>query len=260
VYYRRKREDGKTGEASRLAVATWIIEEVVGTTGPSPAAKAIYAASMFRRPSSIDALAGVVGINSRFVISHCRELERIGWLRLIRDGKRLRPEVLIPPHIEERIATEIRRVVGISPFKGEATTIFFVEWLVAPSVRLVVHARPDFLRNKDTNQNLEYDVFAPDYAWATEYQGDQHFGPTSRYPSKDAFIERYRRDVRKTRLSEANGIRLSIVHNQILTLDGILGVIPKDIPLRVVDPKGPVVLTLEELGREVAGNQDWDRE
>lgn len=247
-------------EGSGLALATWIIEEITDASGPSPAAKAIYIASMFKRPASMDALARVVGIKSRYVIGRCRELEGTGWLRIVRDGKKLRPEALVPPDIEERIAGEIRRVVEISPFKGEATTIFFIEWLVAPSVRLITHARPDFLKNKETNQNLEYDVFAPDYAWATEYQGDQHFGPTSRYPSKDGFIERYKRDVRKARLSDANGIRLSIVHNQILTLGGILGVIPKDVPLRTIDPKGPVVVALEELGREVAGSQDWDRE
>ena len=107
---------------------------------------------------------------------------------------------------------------------------------------------------------MEYDIYVPEFYWAIEYHGDQHFGPTQRYQGDRAFVERYKRDLRKAQLSKDNNIRLSVVHNRVLTLGGILEVIPDDVPRRVFDPKGPVILTLEELGREVARNQDWDRE
>lgn len=180
-------------------------------------------------------------------------------MRLTRKGKRIQPDALVPRDIETLISKDIRKVVEVSPFKGETTTAFFVEWIVAPDVQLILHARPDFLRNKDTGQNLEYDIFAPDYKWATEYHGDQHYGVTTRYPDKDEYIDQIKRDRMKIHLSDSNGIRLSVVNNRNLNLDGILKVIPKDIPLRVFDARGPVILTLEELGFEIAGNQGWDR-
>ncbi len=208
----------------------------------------------------MDALARLVKMQPRCVVDHCRDLKEIGWMRLPRKGKRIQPEALVPREIELRLAKEIRKAIEVSPFKGETTTTFFIEWIVAPSVQLILHARPDFLRNKDTGQNLEYDIFAPDYKWATEYHGDQHYGVTTRYPSKDEYIERIKRDQMKVNLSDANGIRLSVANNRNLNLDGILKVIPKDVPLRAFDPKGPMVLTLEQLGFEIAGNQGWDRD
>lgn len=237
-----------------------ILADLTDAPGLEPASKMVYVIAMMKQPASVQSLAYAAGMDARSVMLHCRQLQSMGWMQLLKDGKQLRPEAVLPYHLEAGIAAEIRSLVCLMPFKGEATTVTFIEWIVAPTVRLLIHARPDFLRNKETNQNLEYDIYAPAYAWATEYHGDQHFGPTTRYPSKDAFIERHKRDLLKLHLSDANGIRLSVVHNQLLTLDGILGVIPIDVPLRAIDPKGPMILMLEELGREVAGNQDWDRE
>lgn len=241
-------------------ITAHIVKELVDVSGAPLASKAVYVAGMFKQPTSLEALARDIGTDPDRVAKHCRALERLGWMRFVRSGRQVRPETIVPHDVEARIAVDIRREVSVSPFKGEATTIFFIEWLVAPGVRLIVHARPDFLCNDETGYNLEYDIFAPDYAWAIEYHGDQHFGPTTRYPSKDAFIDRHKRDLRKIYLSNQNGIRLSVVHNQILTLEGVLGVIPRDVPLRALNPRGPVILTLEDLGREVAGNQGWDRE
>jgi hypothetical protein len=248
------------GGGAELVIAGRIIEELVSASEPSPIAKTVYAVSMLKRPSCIDALANGVGINSRYVVNHCRDLERMGWMHLAEDGRRLRPDVLVPPSVEAKLASDIRSLINIAPFKGESTTKFFVEWIVAPTVRLILHARPDFLRNPDTGQNLEYDIFAPDFSWATEYHGEQHFGPSTRYPGDKAFVERHKRDLRKIHLSKANRIRLSVVTYQTLTLEGILGVIPDDVPRRTFDPDGPVIQVLNQIGREIAGNQDWDWE
>jgi DNA-binding transcriptional ArsR family regulator len=215
---------------------------------------------MFKQPPCVEALAKQTDLTSRHLGKHLRYLQQLGWVDLIRDGKRLRPVAIVPWDVETMIAAKIRMRVRLSPYKGEEVTAFFVEWIVAPRVRLIRHARPDFLRNQETGQNLEYDIYVPEFYWAIEYHGEQHFGPTQRYQGDRAFVERHKRDLRKAQLSKNNNIRLSVVHNRILTLNGILEVIPNDIPRRVFDPKGPVILTLEELGREVARNQDWDRE
>lgn len=45
-------------------------------------------------------------------------------------------------------------------------------------------------------------------------------------------------------LSKENNIRLAVVHNKILNLAGILEIMPTDIPRRIIDAQGPIVLTL----------------
>lgn len=241
-------------------INTLIIENLAGVRELPLAEKAIYIVSMFKQPSCIEALAKEAGLGSRHLAKHLRNLQRLGWMDLIKGRNKLRPVALVPRDVETKIAAQIRIRVNLAPFKGEETTALFLEWMVAPRVILIRHARPDFLRNIETGQNLEYDIYVPEFYWAIEYHGDQHFGPTQRYQGDRAFVERYKRDLRKAHLSKDNNIRLSVVHNRVLTLGGILEVIPDDVPRRVFDPKGPVILTLEELGREVARNQDWDRE
>lgn len=228
--------------------------------GLSAEAKMVYLIAMMKQPASIRALADAARLDHRPIAACCRELQPAEWMRLTEDGRRLKPEAVVPHHVEESLAAEIRSLVSVSAYKGESRIGLFLEWMVAPSVRLIPHARPDFLRNKDTNQNLEYDIFAPDYDWANEYHGDQHYAPTPRYPGKDAFIERHKRDLMKIRLSKENGINLTVTNNQTLTLSAILDTIPSNVPRRAFDPQGPVVVTLEQLGREIAGVQDWDRE
>lgn len=243
-----------------MRIATRIVEELANAAGPSCLAKTIYIVTMFGEPQSVASLADKVRINERYVATRCRELERLGWLRLVEDGRRLRPEAIVPREVEALLASEARSLVAISPYRGECLTTVFVEWVASPTVQLIYNARPDFLRNEDTGSNLEYDIFAPEYSWAKEYHGDQHFGTTSRYPSEKAFIERIKRDRLKIRLSKEHRIRLSVVTNQDLTLKGILEAIPQDVPRRAFDSTGPMIQTLEQIGKEVAGNQSWDRE
>lgn len=181
-------------------------------------------------------------------------------MKLIIEGRRLRPIAVLPPELEARLASEVAKAINVSHFKGERTTIAFVDWIVAPDVRLLFGPRPSSLQNPDTGQNMEYDIFAPDWSWATEYQGDQHFGPTQQYPGEKQFIERFRRDLMKANLSKQNHVRLSLVTKHDLTLDRILETLPSDVPRRAFDTGGPFVQMLEKAGREIAGRQDWDRE
>lgn len=215
---------------------------------------------MLHQHPSIDALAKHVNFSPRHLAKHLRRLQELGWVELIKEGYRLRPVAVVPRDIETIIARQIRIRVKLAPYKGEEVTALFVEWIVSPSVEIIRHARPDFLRNQETGQNLEYDIYIPKYLLAIEYHGDQHFGPTQRYQGDRAFVERHRRDLLKMELSKENSIRLAVVHNKILNLAGILEIMPTDIPRRIIDAQGPIVLTLQELAREVARNQDWDRE
>lgn len=232
---------------------------MTNVSGLAATAKTIYIPAMMSRLPSIQTLATKIGMDHKPVARHCKELERLGWMQLISEGQRLRPTAVLPREIETTLASEVSRLVGMSHFKGEETRKAFIDWTVAPTVRLVYNARPSFLHNSETGQNVEYDIFAPKWLWATEYQGDQHFGPTPLYPGEKEFIERFKRDLLKVRLSKQNKVRLSTVTKQDLTLEKILEAIPDDIPRRAFDPNGPFVQVLEKLGREIAGRRDWDR-
>lgn len=237
-----------------------IIEELTSIQGLAAAAKIVYSVALARRPESLGALAAGVGMYRKTVTKHCHSLESLGWMRLVAKGRGMRPEPLVPRDVEAVLAEEFRAAIAVTAFKGEETTRAFLEWVLAPTVRLIHHARPNLLRNPETGQNPEYDIFAPDYSWAIEYHGDQHFGPTALYQGEQQFIDRFKRDLLKARLSDQHSIRLSIVTKEALRLDSIMQRIPADVPMRTFDHEGPVIQVLDRLGKDLAGRQDIDRE
>ncbi len=68
------------------------------------------------------------------------------------------------------------------------------------------HASPDWLKP----QHL--DVFVPSKNIAFEYQGRQHFEPVDFFGGKEAFEKAKKRDKRKRKKCEANGVRLIYWH------------------------------------------------
>lgn len=120
---------------------------------------------MLHQHPSIDALAKHVNFSPRHLAKHLRRLQELGWVELIKEGYRLRPVAVVPRDIETIIARQIRIRVKLAPYKGEEVTALFVEWIVSPSVEIIRHARPDFLRNQETGQNLEYDIYIRSIFW-----------------------------------------------------------------------------------------------
>ena len=242
-----------------VRVFSRVVEQIVRAANVPLAAKMIYIEAMTKQPPSIEALAAVAGLHPGTVSKYCGRLVDQGWMRLSKDGRLTRPEPIVPLQVEDMLAMEAKEAIHTSPYWGEETTWTYVDWIVAPTIRLIHHARPDILKKSDTNQNLELDIHAPDYDWGLEYHGDQHFGPTSLYPSKDDFIERHKRDLLKIRLSKKNNLTLSIITYLSLTLDGILEAIPLRVPRRPFDPAGPYIQTLQKIGKEIAIKPGWDR-
>ncbi|HHW27901.1 MAG TPA: hypothetical protein GXX23_11300 [Firmicutes bacterium] len=223
-------------------------------------AKMLYAATMTEQSPSIQSLAAKLGIGRWAVTRHCKELEQAGWMKITEEGRFRRPAAIVPADVEAKVAQEVRELIELSPFLGEATFKGFAVWILHPAVKLAFNVRPPFLRNKSTGQNLECDVAALEHAWVGEYQGPQHFGPTELFKGEKEFIERYKRDQLKAELCKKHAIRLSCVTKNDLTLQRVLDVLPADIPRRVIDPAGPFVKMLESLGRKVAEGKDWDRD
>lgn len=237
-----------------------IVEELASVKLLSPAAKTLYVVTMLDQPESIHALATKAQLDPKTVAKHCRELEREGWMRLEDGAGKQRPIAAIPVQVEAMLAAEVSKEIDVSHFKGEETTKAFVDWIVAPRVRLVYDCRPAFLTNPETKRPLEYDILAPDHQWAVEHQGDQHFGVTELYSDRDQLRERQKRDVIKVGLSKQHGIRLFTVTKHDLCFEKMLQMVPVDVPKRDFDPKGPFAEMLERAGRECTRKPYWDRE
>ena len=70
-------------------------------------------------------------------------------------------------------------------------------------------ARPDFLRNPITGNNLEIDCFNPNLRLGVEYNGKQHYAYTSFFHrNKEASINQQYRDELKRRICRDNNIHL----------------------------------------------------
>ena len=72
--------------------------------------------------------------------------------------------------------------------------------------------RPNFLKNPETNRNLELDLYNHELKITVEYSGIQHFKwPNFTGQSRDKFIEQVRRDKFKLDSCDNNGIYLITV-------------------------------------------------
>lgn len=68
--------------------------------------------------------------------------------------------------------------------------------------------RPDFLRNPETNRNLECDLMNPDMKLCIERNGEQHYKHVDRFHTPEQFQKQLERDKLKKELLEKNGYRL----------------------------------------------------
>jgi hypothetical protein len=71
-----------------------------------------------------------------------------------------------------------------------------------PNYSVFRHHRPDFL------EGLELDIFIEELSLGSEYQGIQHYKPVDHWGGPEALAELKKRDRRKKRLCEKNGVRL----------------------------------------------------
>lgn len=213
--------------------------------------------AMTSEPPTIQSLADKLSLDRGAVTRHCKELSKLGWMQLAESGRSRRPIAVIPQGVEARAASETRNLIELTPFQGEATFKGFVLWMVSPTVKVFFNTRPPFLHNKATGQNLECDIEIRDYAWVGEYLGDQHFGPTNMFKGDKEFQERVQRDRLKVELCRQHNVRLSSVTKHDLTLERMQTALPTDIPRRTLDPKGPFIEMLEQLGQRIAKGRDW---
>ena len=83
--------------------------------------------------------------------------------------------------------------------------------------------RPNFLKNPETNRNLELDMYNDELKLAVEASGMQHYiYPNMFHKTREEFINQIRRDQFKVDTCDANGIYLiTVPYNVPLNLDSI---------------------------------------
>ena len=89
---------------------------------------------------------------------------------------------------------------------GEAwtseTILYHITTSLFPNFNIHRHYRPQFL------ENMEFDLFIEDLNLGIEYQGIQHYEPVSHWGGEKAFEELQKRDAKKKKLAESNGVNL----------------------------------------------------
>lgn len=121
--------------------------------------------------------------------------------------------MLLPPSVKGRsMIAERRKVHGKSTNKNEEHCREIIERLTN---RKFVSIRPNFLKNPETNRNLELDMYCEDMKVAFEYNGVQHyhFIPGGFFhPNGEAdFIKQQKRDRFKAKRCKEHGITLFVI-------------------------------------------------
>ncbi|MBX3405057.1 MAG: hypothetical protein KF699_16725 [Phycisphaeraceae bacterium] len=171
-------------------VHAWIDAEVPAQSDPSILARLVeWSATAHRYPYS--AFIGSVARTECAVpqFSFSRLPDATAFVRkLIREAENTAREEKNIPRVGEGWIAE--------------TELYYALRHFFHPIEVVQHARPDWLGR----QHL--DVFIPSAFVAVEYQGKQHDAPVSFFGGEKAWLEVRRRDAKKRRLCQANGVRL----------------------------------------------------
>ena len=85
------------------------------------------------------------------------------------------------------------------------TSLYRIVQAILPAQTIERHARPEWLGG------LELDIYVPALKVAIEYQGQQHFHPIDAWGGQEALEKLKKRDARKAKICNQQGIRLITV-------------------------------------------------
>lgn len=199
-----------------------------------------------RCETSYQELARLAGLTARPTHLAVRELQHHGWLLLSQQNKftPVQIELRNPFAIrrEEEVA-EARQRLRLHEFRGEALMRELLS-LIVDSLDYTDNASPDFLINPYTDQRMEFDRYYPPRV-AFEYQGEQHFGPTKKYPDPVEAGRLQGRDMIKELICIRKGITLLQVVRADLSVAAMLRKVEGLLPLRDLDRHQPLLNYLE---------------
>lgn len=232
-----------------LQFLPYLSSDLDGFNKMPAAAKLMYLVAQICEVNSLADLARRAGISERTAVRMNKLLCRHKWFRAERRGRKIVPIPILPPAEDERRARVFRVCYEAAPFKGE----FIMGSLLNATLFLedkMDNARPEFLKNPVTGENLEYDIFSPTTRNAWEFQGFQHFGPTEAFPSKEKAKQQQLNDLIKIGRSMENRVTLVVMTYKDLSIDGILKRLPHHLPKRPIDRMSKYVRTMESVAAD----------
>jgi hypothetical protein len=141
---------------------------------------------------------------------------------------------------------KIQRQLDVEDNYGETICREMVLLLVDPA-EYTVHSRPSWLTNPDTGMIMEIDLFIEENNLAVEYQGEQHFNPTS-FASQEEVEKQKIRDSIKAKIVKARGINLVQVRTEDLSVDKMAKKLQDFVALRNLSGLDMIVEFLDHVG------------
>ena len=144
---------------------------------------------------------------------------------------------------------------------GELICQSMVEILVKPTL-INANSRLNILSNPKTEFWLEVDILVAEHMLTIEFQGEQHYEPTSFSSAKEVAKQKVR-DAIKAKLLKENGYSFIEVTGNELSMKIIgekLRVLAPQVPLRDLSYLKPVVKYLNEQGERYKRSMAWRRE
>jgi hypothetical protein len=195
-------------------------------------------------------LAALSGMSHNAVKQAARQLHQTGWLGASRTNKLspIRFELQNPVEAEQKAEVEAAMLrLEEANFSAEAIMKEILRLVVADRY-YINNARPSYLRNPYTGQELEIDCyFAPDVG--VEYNGAQHYRTTERFHSETKLLRQVARDAMKAAICQQAGVTLITIREEDLTVAAITEKVRGMLPLRNLQAHGPLVEYLNKVCR-----------
>ena len=209
--------------------------------------RSVYLWILIAAPRSVNNLSRKLGLTWTTTAKACRRLAAAEWLLLQKESNIICPIPLIPIRCQAKLAEMLEHDYGLAPHKGEFLMKRQLDLRIR-SLRFFENARPKFLTNPMSNQQLEYDRYYLD-GFAFEFNGTPHYTSA---PGMATQEEIRTRDLLKVGLSKENGIELVVVTSKDLRPDKFVKLLPEGLQRNHVDEEGPYAKTLGRIGTHYA--------
>lgn len=198
---------------------------------------------------SVNSLANASPISYETFRRSIHRLADCGWVAIREADRHLTVHPSMPVELEQHIADQLIRLRDEVPFVGE--------WLLKCKLDAVVrdqdygdNLRPRWLVSPEGGGRLELDRLYRKAKVAFEFQGRQHYQPSSEFhKGDDDFQRQIERDQLKDALCNTEGIRLITVQAKDLPFPQLLEKVAGVLPLRPINEDRPIYRALEKLTR-----------
>jgi len=189
-----------------LRLPSCVTDELAKDQSLTATDRALYFLVWAHDPATVAELAKLANTDRTTAARSCRRLVASGWMKMVGKGQRKRPAPLIPYQCQVIMAHDLEEEYEMTVNRGEFLVNKRLDWSLRGD-EYVLHARPKFLKNPITGQQLEYDRYDPKAGFAAEHNGIQHYRQSDLY-SEDQVKQQQANDLMKESLSARNGVTL----------------------------------------------------